>query len=189
MTLLGENLTSDNTTVRLQHPELSDSINVSLEPNQSESEMILQLPNLVDDPETSSKWPAGFYKLSLLVQRPDSPAWTSNQVSMPLAPSIESISPTSAPAGNAVLTIECIPQIAVDQRVVLLFGDRTIQPDPDGIVTPADPAAKTTLTFTVNNTEPGIYVLRLRVDGVDSIPVDFSGDTPQFADNQKVTIS
>jgi hypothetical protein len=32
-------------------------------------------------------------------------------------------------------------------------------------------------------------VLRLRVDGVDSIPVDFSGDTPQFAADQKVAIT
>ncbi len=108
---------------------------------------------------------------------------------MPLSPKIESIDPTSAPAGNVVLTLECIPQIKDGQRVVLLFSDRTITPD--SITTPADPAARTTLVFTVENalarTEP--YVLRLRVDGVDSIPVDYSGDTPQFADNQKVTIT
>jgi len=29
----------------------------------------------------------------------------------------------------------------------------------------------------------------LRIEGADSIPVDFTGDTPQFANNQKVTIT
>jgi len=87
------------------------------------------------------------------------------------------------------LTLECLPQILPDQRVLLVFGDRTIKAD--SIVTPANPSAFTTLTFTVDNAEARVtpYVLRLRIDGADSIPVDFSGDTPEFADNQKVTIT
>ena len=58
------------------------------------------------------------------------------------------------------------------------------------LTTPADPTAFSTLVFTVEDAvaKPNPYVLRLRVDGVDSIPVDFSGDTPAFRDNQKVTI-
>jgi len=31
--------------------------------------------------------------------------------------------------------------------------------------------------------------VRLRVDGVDSIPVDFSGATPAFAVDQQVVVS
>ncbi|MBL0011645.1 MAG: hypothetical protein IPP22_13115 [Nitrosomonas sp.] len=70
-----------------------------------------------------------------------------------------------------------------------MFGDQTIKAD--AIVTPANPSALTTLTFTVENAATRVtsYVLRLRVDGADSIPVDFSGDTPRFADNQKVIIT
>ena len=189
VTLLGDNLTIDDTTVRFQHPRLNDPIDIQPEASQNENEMTVKLPALVDDAELGSKWPSGFYTLTLLMQLPDTPSWTSNSVSMSLSPKIESINPTSAPAGNVVLTIECIPQIKEEQRVVLLFSDQSIRPD--AIVTPADPTARTTLTFTVENaltrTEP--YVLRLRVDGADSIPVDFSGDTPQFADNQKVTIT
>jgi hypothetical protein len=56
------------------------------------------------------------------------------------------------------------------------------------ITTPADPNAPTTLLFLVPDVEAGEYVLRLRVDGVDSIPVDFSGDLPQFDEGQKVTV-
>ena len=82
-----------------------------------------------------------------------------------------------------------MPQIIEDQRVALLFNDQIISPDVIG--TPVDTTAPTELVFTVENAVARVapYVLRLRVDGVDSIPVDFSGDTPQFADNQKVTIT
>jgi hypothetical protein len=189
VTLLGEHLTSDDTIVRFQHPRLEDPIDIQPEANQSETEVEVKLPALADDAELGSKWTAGFYTLLLVNQRPDTPAWTSNSVSMPLSPKIESINPATAPAGNVVLTIECLPQIAEDQRVALLFSDRTITPD--SIVTPADPTARTTLTFTVENAvaRDTPYVLRLRVDGVDSIPVDFSGDTPQFSDDQKVTVT
>ena len=187
--LLGEHLTDENTSVRFQHPDLDAPIDIQPEPTQIETEMAVQLPAVADDLELGSKWPAGFYTLSLLIHHPDTPKWTSNSLSLPLSPTIESIDPATASAGNIVLTLECMPQIAADQRVALLFSDRIIVPD--AIVTPVDPTARTTLSFSVENVPARElpYVLRIRVDGVDSIPVDFSGDTPQFADSQKVTIS
>ncbi|NOZ53818.1 MAG: DUF4255 domain-containing protein [Gammaproteobacteria bacterium] len=188
-TLLGEQLNSEDITLRLQHPLLDEPINIPVEAGQSETEMVVQLPELADDAELGFKWPAGFYALSLVMQRPGTPTWTSNSVSMPFSPKIESIDPANAPAGDVVITVECLPQIKEGQGVTLLFSDRTIKPD--SVTTPADPTARSILIFTIENalarTEP--YVLRLRVDGVDSIPVDFSGDIPQFADNQKVTIT
>lgn len=187
--LLGEHLTADNTTVRLQHPLLHEPIELQPLPNPSESEMIVQLPSVTDDAEAGSKWPAGFYAVSLVQRRPGMPQWTSNSLFLPLSPRIETIDPTSAQAGEVELTIECRPQILEGQRVALLFSDRIISPD--AIVTPVDPEARTELTFTIENAvaRETPYVVRLRVDGVDSIPVDFSGATPQFADNQKVSIT
>lgn len=197
ITILGERLAGDNIVIRFQHPLLIDPmdplklkpIDVLPEPDRTEFEIVVKLPAQADDADVGSKWPAGFYTVSLLIQRPDIPAWLSNAIVMPLCPIIKSIDPITAPAGNVVLTVECLPQILPDQRVLLLFGDQTIKADT--IVTPADPSAVTTLTFTVENAAVRVapYVLRLRIDGVDSIPVDFSGETPQFADNQKVTIT
>ncbi len=189
VTILGENLSTDYTVVQFQHPMLDIPIDVQPEKGQSEGELLVQLPSLPDDAELGSKLPAGFYTLSLQVQKPDLPVWSSNTVSMPLSPTLESIAPPSVPAGDVALTLECLPQIREGQQVTLIFSDRSIEPD--SISTPVDPTARSTLAFTVQNaiarTEP--YVLRLRVDGVDSIPVDFTGDTPGFADNQKVTIT
>ena len=189
VTLLGENLSNTNTTVRFEHPLLSAPIDLPAIETQNSSEMQFQLPDSVADAEAGFKWPAGFYSVSLINQLPDQPLLKSNSVSMPLSPSIESIDPISAPAGNVVLTIECLPQIKPDQELSLLFSDRIISADT--IVTPADPTAMSTLTFTVENalTKVNPYILRLRVDAADSIPVDFSGDVAAFADNQKVTIT
>jgi hypothetical protein len=35
----------------------------------------------------------------------------------------------------------------------------------------------------------GTYTVRLRVDGADSIPVDFSGSVPAFAVDQQVAVA
>jgi hypothetical protein len=189
LTILGENMASDDTAVRFRHPLLDAPIEIQPEEDRSQTEIHVQLPGQGDDPEVGSKWPAGFYTLSLVIQKPDTPVWTTNELALPLSPRLTSISPTTAPAGDITLTIECMPQVRDDQRVALIFGNRTVSPD--NISTPADPIAPSTLIFSVANaearTEP--YVLRLRVDGVDSIPVDFSNDTPQFAADQKVTIT
>jgi hypothetical protein len=189
ISLLGEHLSDDNTIVRLQHPLLNSSIDIQPEPPLSETEMELQIPTFMDDAELGSKWPAGFYTVSLVTQSPDVSTVVSNSVSMPLSPGIESIDPVSAPAGNIVFTIECLPQIRNGQKVSLLFSDQIISPDV--INTPADPTARTTIMFTVDNalSKATPYVLRLRVDGADSIPIDFSGDTPEFDDNQKVMVT
>jgi hypothetical protein len=189
VTLLGSQLSSDDTLVRFQHPLLDDPIDIQPQTNRDDSEMAVILPAIADDASLGSRWPAGFYSLSLYMQRTGTPTRSSNALVMPLSPTIESINPASAPAGDIVVTIECLPQIKDGQNVALLFSDRMIPPD--AVNTPADPTATTSLTFTITNAtaRSAPYVLRLRVDGVDSIPVDFSGDTPVFAGDQTVTVT
>ena len=65
----------------------------------------------------------------------------------------------------------------------MLIGDRAIPAD-------AHPVQTDTLSFVVSEAVAGEYVVRLRIDGVDSLPVT---QTPsgllEFDPNQKVTIS
>jgi hypothetical protein len=51
--------------------------------------------------------------------------------------------------------------------------------------------APTTLTFSIPNVDAGSYVVRLRVNGVDSIPVIYSGTPPlpAFDGSQTVTVT
>lgn len=189
LTLLGNRMAGAIVTLRLRHPLLDDPIHLQPEPDRSDTQMPVQLPGPSDDPQVGATWPAGFYTLSLVIERPDAPAWTTNALSFALSPRITGINPTQAPQGDVALTVTALPQIREQQHVALLFGDRAVAVD--SLSTPADPTAPTTLTFTVENAEARSepYVLRLRVDGVDSLPIDFSGETPRFADDQKVEIT
>lgn len=187
--IAGEQLSSYPVTVRLRHPLLAEAIVVTpieIRP----AEIKVKLPSSTDDPQVSSQWLTGFYTLSLLVQRPNLPAWTTNEISLGLSPQITITAPSAttpgaipeAPQGDVTISLTCIPQVRPQQRVVLLFGDREVAVQP--FTAPTE-----TLNFLVEQASPGTYVLRLRVDGVDSIPVDFNFSPPQFANNQKVKIN
>jgi hypothetical protein len=204
LTIYGENLDiSANLISRFRHPSLAEPIAIAPLPERKATEIQVKLPSLADDAQVPGKLPAGFYTFTVVVQLPNLPTWTTNELALALAPQIAIAAPAvpipgelpQAPQGDVTLTLTCIPQVRPEQRVVLLFGDRQVPVK--SIFTPPDPAdptkpdltAATTLTFLVEKALPGIYVLRLRVDGVDSIPVDFTTSPPQFADNQKVKIN
>jgi hypothetical protein len=135
------------------------------------------------------------YVMSGMVQpdRPDivqePPKWATNEIPFALAPRMEIQKPANRQAlqGTVDLTLICRPQIRVGQRVVLLFGQREVEPTTP--VTQSMPTQPTTLTFKVENVEPGDYVLRLRVDGVDSLPIKFQKKVPEFDEKQKVTVT
>jgi hypothetical protein len=70
----------------------------------------------------------------------------------------------------------------VQQRILLLFGDRAVQPSS---------IAPTTLKFDIPAVTAGTYVVRLRVDGADSIPVILTGTpaVPAFDPAQQVVVT
>lgn len=189
VTLLGENLSAQGIVVRLRHPLLADFVELEPAGSATGGELSFAIPGPQDDAGAGSRWPAGFYALSLALQQPDTPVIESNTLSMALAPGIVDRSPASAPAGAIALTLQCLPQIRDGQRVRLLFANREFSLDSS--TTPADPAAATSLQFTVTDAQarPAPYLLRLRVDGVDSVPVDFSGSLPEFDAQQMVTVT
>ena len=190
ITLLGENLSGEGVMVRFKHPKLTSPIEMEPEENSSEFELRVKIPDATE-PGVASDWPAGFYKVSLVNRLPDTPVWISNILSMPLSPEIITLNPTTivASGGSTFVDTDCTPQVKLDQQVDLLFDGQALAAEP--FIIPLDPDAPSSLQFPINNpvarTTP--YVLRLRVDGVDSIPVDFSGETPVFADNQKLEIT
>jgi hypothetical protein len=135
-----------------------------------------------------SRWAPGFYTVALVVKKTGVPAMASNEVAFALAPQI-TVSPANAAPGTVNLTLTCEPRIVTGQRVLSLFGDRQIEPD--SVTNPIDTTQPTTLAFTIPSVGAGSYVVRLRVDGVDSIPVVYSGTppVPSFDPLQKVTVA
>lgn len=160
-------------------------------------EVTVAIQTVADDPDAFARWAPGFYTVSARVTRPGSPTVPSNAIACSIAPTVtvtpNSMSPGPVNPGNA-LTLTCAPRLRDPQRARILFGDRHLEP---ATRTNPDPASTTyqttptTLTCTVPDVDAGTYLVRLRVDGVDSIPVvtDAAAPTMSFDPLQQVTVS
>jgi hypothetical protein len=195
----GSHLDPAHTLLRFRHLRSAERAGeITPSPGGTDGELRVKLPTEGDDPHVLGQWPIGMYVMLGIVQQPDRPEWRTEEKPFALAPRMEIQQPADGQAsqGTVDLTLICKPQIRAGQRVVLLFGDRQVEPAT--IVTPSNPdppsalapTKPTTLGFKVENVEPGDYVLRLRVDGVDSLPIKFQeSQVPEFDDAQKVTVT
>jgi hypothetical protein len=179
----GRQLTTDHATARFSSLRLDAPVDVAPLAGEAAGSLRVLLAN---DADAAARWAPGIYTVALLVQPTGLPALLSNELPLVLAPTI-TVSPLAAPAGDLALTLTCLPRIRDGQRVLLLFGDRAVAPQ--AISNPADLHQPTALTFQVPAVGAGRYTVRLRVDGADSIPVDFSGAVPAFAASQQVVVS
>lgn len=179
----GENLTTDSVTVRFSNRSLISAIELVPAPGDRDGEIKVILPN---DSAAMSAWVPGQYTLSLSVRRPNLPAWTTNELPVAIAPRITSVL-GSASAG-ATLTVLGAPRLRDGQRALLILGDAQAQSTQ--VVNPANTALPSSIDFVVPKLALGSYVGRLRVDGVDSVPVIRTGTppVPAFDPNQILQI-
>jgi hypothetical protein len=111
------------------------------------------------------------------------PPQVSNDIGLAVAPAITSPMPLTATAGKAVtFRLTCAPPVQAGQSVSLVVGQN---PFP----VPATKTAVTALEFVLPAFIAGTYPTRLRVDGVDSIVVDFSGPVPVLDPTQQLVVS
>lgn len=163
------------TTVRLRlsSPLLLKPVEMDLGAGDRPGEYRVDLPAAStvdgDGHPAQSVWAPGFYTAAIAIRQTGQPDQVTNALPWMLAPAI-TVAPLSAPAGAMTLTVTCSPRLTPEQnrRVALLFGSRQIAPDT--VSTPGDPAQPTSLTFKVQADQKGVFTLRLRVDGVDSLP-------------------
>lgn len=157
-------------------------------PPTSPTRLTVHVPSLVEDPNTMDEWAVGLYTVKLRGALPDLPP--TNGVPIALAPLI-TVSPLDALVGDLEVTVTCTPRLRPEQEANtnLIFGSRPIPPK--SITTPADTAQPTTLVFTVTGLLEGEYVVRLRVEGIDSLPVTITGTPPRldFDPQQKVKVT
>ncbi len=179
--IAGANLLRANVGVHIEQPQYA--IARDLAPvagtRPGSASLGVHLPSTVEDATGMSDWVIGVYSVSLRMSDPGLPAWGTNSVPMALAPLI-GVSPLSHAPGTIALSVTCTPRLRDPQQsqVRLLFGSTQVLAD--SIVTPADTTQPTTLAFTIPGVVAGTYPVRLRVDGIDSLPVIFSGTPPRF---------
>lgn len=155
---------------------------------EDEHSLLVALP-APGDAGALADWRIGQYAVRLRGEAsPGQPALLSNTVVLALAPLIE-VTPLAAPTGDLALTIRCRPRLLPAQHdgVRLVFGD--IQVRADSIDTPADPAEASVLEFTVPDVAAGDYPVRLRVDGLDSLPSIVGADGFEFDPQQTVVVA
>lgn len=156
-------------------------------------QLAVALPDLAVDPLAWGDWVPGFYSVAAVTTQPGLPPLVSGAVSLALAPTV-TLSP-HAPATVAVgdtITLKCSPRIGDGQNIVVLCGEASVAPDSVSNPAPGDPgfaSTPTTITFTVPDVGPGNHPVRLRVDGVDSIPVTFTAAVPAFDPAQQVAVT
>lgn len=187
ISVLGRQLSSAHATLYFSNGHLAQPVKLQPRPGATGDTLAAGLPDPVLNPAVLAQWVPGLYTCALGVQAPGLPLVMSNPVAFALAPQIE-VSPSSAPAGSVTLTLTCRPRLAEGQRVLLILGERPAEPA--SISTPADPTQPSTLTFTLPGVGAGTYPVRLRVDGVDSIPVSYVGvpPVPAFDPRQQVVV-
>jgi hypothetical protein len=190
--ILGDRLTIDASTVRFTSTRGLPPIELAPQQGAAPGEIAVHIPDQAEDAQAFARWTPGFYTIGLVQTRPGIPPIVSNELPFALAPQIvvtlDATTPEDATHFTVDLTVTCAPRIAPAQRVLVVFGDR--QADPATINTPADTTQPTTLTFKIMGVTAGDYVVRLRVDGVDSIPVSYAGSPPlpQFDPVQTVSV-
>jgi len=183
--------------VRLTSPRLAAPLTLTPQPGDRPGEIKVHLPTIAEDATAMSAYAPGFYTLAVKVAAGAGPALISNELAFALAPTI-TVTPGSAPAGTVHISTACTPRIAEGQRILLMLADRQAEPDPPpDPAPPPDPSQRSATAFTLDNVRKNAdgsartCVVRLRVDGVDSIPVVYDDATgvPAFDTQQQVKIT
>jgi hypothetical protein len=196
LTLRGSNFTGDTVEVEFKHSRFSEpnhpqflaSKRIIVSPtDRTATEVRVALPN---DVAAQTEWRAGPYTVSVIA-RDGGKTRITNTLPLLLAPRIKNITPASPIPrdgnGNVSILITASPVILRVQASSLLLADRE---------TPAESRAADSdpLQFALSDA-PVVTdtVVRVRVDGIDSIPFK-RVDTPpptrfEFDVNQRVTIT
>ncbi|AFY34116.1 DUF4255 domain-containing protein [Calothrix sp. PCC 7507] len=173
LTLIGYNLDGVSVQVIFSHPQLltPNQINIPVA-NRTPSEINLTIPTGQPD-----KWPPGFYTVAVVTDS------TSNGLPLALAAKIEAIAAVrdnSDPnkPNNVILTVTSNSQILPSQKAFLVLNgqDAAFTVSDRELTAKSHPTPTNTLQFELGDIAAGIYQVRprLRVDGVDSLVIDYS---------------
>jgi hypothetical protein len=182
LTVTGSQLAGTRVSARISSRLMTTPLTLEALPGRTDTSFQVQPSG------DATPWHTGTLTLSAVVERAGSPPVVTSRLSFTLVPRLKSIAytpppppPKGSPPGKPSITVTCTPPIRLQQRATLLLGNEEL---------PAAPRTATTdtLSFPLEQPRAGTYWVRLRVDGVDSLLVDYSANPPAFDASQKVTV-
>jgi len=193
MRISGGDLGADVLRLRFTHvpfqqqhapPVSLPPIELPISPTDRDSSEIRSV--LPDDAAAQSAWAAGIYGFAAIVVRGDD-TYPTGALALALGPRVTKIDPSPAVRdanGSVTVKVTCRPRVISVQPAVLVVGDREIV---------AEPFAGSTDVLTFVITEAPLItgvLLRLRIDGVESLPYVFDKVSGGFVfdDQQRMTI-
>jgi hypothetical protein len=179
VTVEGHRLNGTNRAVRLENRQLGVELEIDADPGAEAGRLHFTVPDAPAD------LPVGTYSLQVLVQPPGETAQrVSNALSLTVLPNILTDLPLDVDRdgeGTATVNLDFSPEIRPSQRAVLVVGAREVVAEPIDESTGA-------LSFGITDAPIGTFLLRLRIDGYDSLLVDYEATPPAFLD-RRITIS
>jgi hypothetical protein len=175
VTLRGIHLAGDGVVVRLTRD--GQSWELSVEPGVNPEQVAFVVPG-------DRGLGAGLYSVCVDAGAADRMI-ASNTMALAIMPRLVSRLPMTVRnrTGGITVEVEVSPPVLPGQVVALLLGSRETR----GAQTKA---AQSRLRFAVPAIEPGVYVLRLRVDGVDSPVIRVHPDAPpEFDPAARLTVT
>lgn len=139
-------------------------------------------------PDDQDDLPVGTYQVTVVARQGVDPAAdrVSNAVPLAIAPRLRSIAPSPAvrdAQGRVTVTVQLSPQVWPQQRAALIVGSAEFVARPRL-------TKSATLTFDLANLPAGThtYAVRLRIDGVDSLVVQYGSEPPTFDPSQRLEV-
>lgn len=179
VSLDGHHLGGSQRAVQLQNLQLGIDLEVPALAGTESGRLRFQVPN------APPQLPVGTYALRALVRRPGETARRdTNQLALSILPDIVTALPIVVArdaAGTATVNLSCRPEVRAHQRVSLVVGAREVLAEPRTVPT-------ANLAFEIADAPAGTHLLRLRVDGIESLLVDRTVTPPVFLD-RRITIT
>ena len=177
LTAAGFNLAAGPLTVRVTSPLMPAPVLLTPEPGGSDTDFRVVLPG------PDSQWHAGTLTLAAVLEPAGRPRHVTAGLPFLLVPRLLTVhhEPPETPRDTGRIRVTCTPPVWPEQRATLLLGEEELPADPH-------PALAGTLTFPLPSPRSGTFPVRLRVDGVDSLLVDYTASPPAFDSSQRVTL-
>lgn len=180
--LEGHHLSGTSLVVRFAHRLLDEPREINIASNADSTGIDLTLPT---GGTTAEDWPAGLYLVTVSLIRPDeADPRSTNVAAMLLAPEPQiatAVITRDATTHAVSATLDVIPELRPAQDATLSLGGQTAAVEPH-------PTPTSALSFEFGDVPPNHQWVRLTVDGVQSLLINYEAEPPAFVPSQFVTV-